>query len=146
VSITFYVVYQILEWLALATGLSYEEINIIVFYVIIPSVFFALIDKILHKPVFLLAFSTLLLITFTQIRDFSLFSEQLFDWSVRFLLGFSHLGIGYDKASVFVCVLVPILLLIILCRFAFPSTFERHLPTVALWLSKSMHQSDKRIQ
>jgi len=135
-SITFYVVYQTLEWLALVTGLSYQEINIIVFYILVPSVFFALIDKILHKPIFLAAFSILLLIIFTQIRDFSLFSEQLFGWSVRFLLGFSYIGVGYDKASVLVCVLAPILLLIILFRLAFPVHFKRHFPTINLWLSR----------
>lgn len=132
----FYIVYQALEWLSSITGLSYEEVNIIVYYTLAPLIFFALVDKILGKPIFLLAFSTFLIATGTQVRDFSLFSEQLFDWSVRFLLGFSHLGIGYDKASVLVCVLLPILLLITLYRFAFPSQFERHLPTVDLWLSR----------
>lgn len=133
---TFYIVYQTLEWLSSITGLSYEEANIVVYYIIGPLIFFALIDKILGKPIFSSVFSLLLLIAGVQIRDLSQFSEQLFDWSVRFLLGFSHLGIGYDKASVLVCVLLPILLLIILYRLAFPSQFERFLPTVDLWLSR----------
>lgn len=132
----FYIVYQTLEWISSITGLSYEEINIVVYYILVPLIFFALIDKILGRPIFLLAFSIFLLIAGTQIRDFSLFSDHLFDWSVRFLLGFSRMGLNYDKASVLICVLVPGLLLIILCRWAFPTQFERYLPTVYRLLSK----------
>jgi len=131
----FYIVYQTLEWLSSITGLSYEEINIVVYYIVVPLIFFALIDKILGKPIFLAAFSILLLVVGTQIRDFSLFSEHLFDWSVRFLLGFSRMGLNYDKASVLICVLLPGLLLIILCRWAFPTQFERYLPTLSRLLS-----------
>jgi len=137
VSPIFYIVYQALEWISSLTGLSYEEVNIVVYYILAPLIFFALIDKILGKPIFLSAFSIFLLVAATQIRDFSLFSDHLFDWSVRFLLGFSRMGLNYDRASVVICVLLPGLLLIVLCRWAFPTQFERYLPTVYRLLSKT---------
>jgi hypothetical protein len=130
-SYTFYIVYQFLQWLSHLTGLSYKEVNIIVFYILIPFALFALVDKILRKPICSISFLIVVIVAFFSIRDFEAFSIDLFDYSVEFLLLFSAIGIGYDAASVIVCIVLPFLLFIVLCYFAFPLPFRRRLPTFA---------------
>ena len=46
----FTVVYSVLRWMSDVTGLSYNEINIIVFYFCIPAIFLFLIDCIIKRP------------------------------------------------------------------------------------------------
>jgi len=113
------------------TGLTYEEVNVVVYFVIIPAVFFALIDRIIKRPVCLLVFSGVMLLAYLRIQNFTLFSEQLFNTSVRFLLGFSSFGIGYDMASVIICVVMPIILFIVMATMAFPCWSRRYLPTIS---------------
>jgi hypothetical protein len=129
-SLPFYLVYRGLVWLSEVTGFSYEEINIIVYYILIPGIFFALIDKILKRPVCLGLFALVLAIAFVKIDDFSKFSDLLFDGSVSFLLSFSGLGVGYDAASVLICVLLPFLFFLFLLSLAFPSFFRKTFPTL----------------
>ena len=133
----FRVVYETLEWAARMTGLTYEEVNVVVYYVFVPAVFFALIDRIIKRPVCLLVFSGVVLLAFLRIDDFALFSEQLFNWSVRFLLGFSKFGVGYDMASVIICVVMPIVIFLVLVILAFPHWSGRFLPTFAEFMKKS---------
>ena len=130
-SFTFYIVYQALEWLASVTGLTYKEINIVVFYGLVPLVFFALIDKILRKPLCLTLFGGVLAILYLMVGNWALFAERLFDGSVRFLLWFGAVGISYDLASILICVLIPLFVFFVLFYLAFPGWFHRHLPTIA---------------
>ena len=132
----FRVVYEFLQWAARMTGLTYEEVNVVVYYIFVPAVFFALIDRIIKRPVCLLVFSGVVLLAFIRIDDFALFSEQLFNSSVRFLLGFSKFGIGYDMASVILCVVMPLVLFIFLAILAFPHWSARFLPTFAKFTGK----------
>lgn len=129
-SLPFYVVYRMLVWLSEATGLSYEEVNIIVYYVIVPMTFLGLVDRIIRKPIFTILYIATLLVVATRIRDFHVFAEDLFDWSVDFLLGFSKVGLGYDSASVVVCLLLPLLMFLCLFSFAFPASFKWAFPTL----------------
>lgn len=108
----------------------------VVYYVFVPAVFFALIDRIIKRPICLLVFSAVVLLTCLRIENFALFSEQLFNSSVRFLLGFSRFGIGYDMASVIICVVMPIMLFIVLATMAFPCWAGRFLPTFAKFTKK----------
>lgn len=130
-SFTFYIVYQALEWLALVTGLTYKEINVVVYYGLVPLVFMALIDKILRKPVCLSLFSSVLLVLYLVVSDRPMFAERLFDGSARFLQAFGAVGISYDLASILICVLIPFFVFLVLLFLAFPGWFHRHLPTVA---------------
>jgi len=130
-SVPFYIVYQALEWVSGLTGLTYEEVNVIVYYILVPTVFLALIDKILRKPVCLVVFYSGIAITLFQAKDLTRLADDIFNGSVLFLLAFSHIGIGYDLASVLVCILLPIGTFLPLLYFAFPVIFRRHLPTIA---------------
>lgn len=130
-SFTFYIVYQALEWLASVTGLTYKEINIVVYYGLVPLLCFALIDKILGKPFCLAGFSVVVAAFWLLVDNKPMFAERLFDGSARFLQGFAVLGINYDLASILICVLVPLFVLFVLLYLAFRGWFRRHLPTVS---------------
>jgi hypothetical protein len=92
--------------------LSYNQINILVYYFVVPFVYLALLDRILGfhylKIVALLGFVGFFLMCRV---DFSVFSDQLFSRSVRFLRYFDRFGIGYASASIWICVVLPVLLL-----------------------------------
>lgn len=111
-------VYLILVAISRTTGLSYNEINIIVYYYLIPLIYFSMIDKILKTHLFKigLTFFSILIMIFTNFSDFS---DWLFDISVQFLLYFSIIGWNYIVASVIICVFVPILIFIPLFYFSY---------------------------
>jgi len=114
----FTIVYRILVTLSELTGLSYNEINIVVFFVIIPLIFLLLMDKIFDRRVFSVSFIIFVLISSLFIRDLRLFSDGLFDQSVAFLLGFEVLGLDYVASSVLVCVFLPMLIFFVLFTLA----------------------------
>jgi len=99
----FTVVYSVLRWMSDVTGLSYNEINIIVFYFCIPAIFLFLIDRIIKRPVFAPSFIILSALFFVFIPSFREFSDRLFALSVNFLLWFSVIGWSYTVASVVMC-------------------------------------------
>jgi len=115
-----------LNWIAAATGFTYNEINIVAYYIILPFVYVALFDRILKKHFLKIAYVVAwgVLIVFNP--NFRAFSDALFQYSVDFLLFFKHVGLNYVAASVVICVILPGLALAALCFFAFPS-LRRHL-------------------
>jgi len=129
-NLLFYVVYRGLMGIAAATGLSYEAVNILVYYVLMPLVFFILIDKITRRHFCVIGFGLLLAGSCFLINDFNAFCERLFAASVAFLEGFSCLGLGYCLASVVVCVFAPLALLAVLLYFAYPKLVGRYFPTL----------------
>lgn len=124
-NIIFHIIYLMLKAISAATGLTYNEINIVVYYFIIPLVLLFLVDRIIKKYIFspgiILIWILLLFIT----PDFSRFSDRLFDASVVFLNSFSSVGWNYIVASVMVCVVAPALASAVLFYFAFPQLFRR---------------------
>lgn len=111
--------YDVLMWLSSLTGFSYKEINIIVWFIIIPFSWALLIDKIIGKHYLKISFSTIIIITLLLINDFSSFSNWLFDKSADFLRGFEFLGIDYIASSVIICVIIPIAVYYILIKKAY---------------------------
>lgn len=103
----FYVVMVGLDWLAARTGLTYVEINIIVYFMVIPFVFAVVLDGILRRHWLKLAVVAGWALALFAIPDFSAFSERLFAASVAFLMLFGRIGLDYTAASVVVCVVVP---------------------------------------
>lgn len=126
----FTVVYSVLRWMSDVTGLSYNEINIIVFYLCIPAIFLFLIDRIIKRPVFAPSFIILSALFFVFIPSFREFSDRLFALSVDFRLWFSVIGWSYTVASVVICVLIPILIFIPTVHYAFPQFYRRCFPTI----------------
>jgi hypothetical protein len=91
-------------------GCTYNEINIIVYYMLVPLTWAVLADLALRKvrvtPV-LLGFY--ILVAFL-VRDFEAFADQVFYSSARFLLWFGRVGWDYATASVIICVIVPLVI------------------------------------
>ena len=121
----FHLVYLALKQGAAATGLTYNEINIVFYYFVIPLALFALLDRILKKYIFsgLLIASWIVLLLI--VPDFGRFCDRAFDASVVLLESFGFLGWNYIVASVMICVVLPMVAFAVLFRFAFPQLFRR---------------------
>ena len=129
-NLLFYTVYQFLMKIASWTGLSYETVNVIVYYICIPLVFFLLIDKIMRRHICVISFGIALLAGGLCIKDFNTFCDALFEDSVDFLESLACIGLAYDTASVVVCVFAPLVVFAILFYCAFPNVIARHFPTL----------------
>lgn len=132
----FHLVYSALQYLSSVTGLSYELINVLIWYVFLPALFLFLIDQILKKVLLLPLYAAAIVILLFSVGDIEQFADRVFDWSVDFLLVFSKLGIDYDRASLIICILIPLLLFLALAFFAYPAWFERHAPTLTSLMRK----------
>jgi hypothetical protein len=117
-----------LHWLAAATGFTYNEINIIAYYILLPFVYIALLDRILHRHLLKIAYAIAWLAVLCLVKDFSAFSDRLFQRSVDFLRMFSAVGLDYVVASVVICVILPALALAVLLLLAFPNLRRRFFP------------------
>ncbi len=98
------------------TGFSYNEVNIIAYYILLPFVYVSLIDRIIGFHWLKLICIIFWVITLICIPNFQKFSDGLFDQSVWFLRLFSKIGLNYFQASVVICVMLPLVLLIALVR------------------------------
>ena len=110
----FIVVRDILVWLANISGFSYMAVNIIVYYFVIPFIYFIILDQILEAHYFKISFLIIISVTLLRIRDFELFSDWLFRKSADFLRSFSSIGMNYTVASVVICVFIPLAVLLVL--------------------------------
>ncbi|MBK9575783.1 MAG: hypothetical protein IPK50_21665 [Fibrobacterota bacterium] len=121
----FQIVYLLLVYGARVTGLTYNEINIVVYYMIIPMIYLAMIDKIVGRHLFKPALAVLILLVIF-LTDFAKFSDGLFDLSVKFLLLFNVVGWNYTVASVIICVVVPIQVFAVLFYFSYWPTAKSY--------------------
>lgn len=103
----FDVVYRFLVFISNSTHLTYQEINIIVYYIIAPFVYFFLIDKIYRFHYLKIIFSIFIILFLLLIPNFEKFSYKAFIASQHFLQGFEFLGLNYTGASVVICVVIP---------------------------------------
>ena len=108
----FNVIYTGLVKISALIGFSYKETNIIIYYYVIPVIFAILIDYKIGTHLFKASALIVLIVAFLFINDFTLFSNSLFDASVKFLESFKVIGWDYTVASVLVCVITPIVLVI----------------------------------
>ena len=115
----FELTYIFLMFLSRITGFSYKEINIIVWFILIPMSWIFLIDKIRGKHYFKIGFSIIVVLVLLIIKDFSKFSNKLFDVSAEFLRGFDPVGMDYTTASVIICLLVPLVVYVVLIKKAY---------------------------
>lgn len=109
----FAVVAGIEHIIAKLTGLTYNEVNIIVYYLLIPLSWAVMIDYIAGLP-FLSPMYIMAWIIFLW-KDPMKFRDRC-DWafmkSVDFLLLFKRIGWNYVVSSVIICVVVPLLVYI----------------------------------
>ncbi|MFT5846357.1 MAG: hypothetical protein ACJARX_000294 [Psychroserpens sp.] len=115
----FKLTYEILIFLSRITGFSYKEINIIIWFILIPLSSTLLIDKIKDKHYFKISFTALVIIVLLFIKDFTLSCNKLFDVSADFLREFNPIGMNYTEASVIICLLVPLIVYFVLLKKAY---------------------------
>jgi hypothetical protein len=113
--IIFEIVANILYGISQITGLTYNEVNIIVYYIIIPLSWIILLDKILKFNYLKIGFCLIIICLFFFIKGFSKFSDWLFNKSVEFLLFWGD----YTIASVVICVFLVVFVYVVLIYFAF---------------------------
>ena len=107
----FVLVRDALVFFSKVSGRTYVEINIIAYFILIPCSWFVLLDMIIGTRggmtfLFLLSWFCFLCLR----KDFSTFSEWLFQRSVDFLLSFNRFGSNYVVSSVLICVVLPMLI------------------------------------
>lgn len=109
----FMVVAGIEHLIAKLTGSTYNEVNIIVYYLIIPLSWTVMIDYLTKlpflTPMFVLAWVIFLWKDTMKFRDRC---DWAFQKSVDFLLWFKRIGWNYIVSSVIICVVVPIIIYI----------------------------------
>lgn len=96
--------------IAKVTGLTYNEVNIIVYYLLIPLSWAVMIDSItmlpLLSPMYIMGWIVFLWKDPMKFRDRC---DWAFGKSVDFLLWFKKIGWNYIVSSVIICVVVPAL-------------------------------------
>lgn len=101
------------------TGLTYNQVNIIVYYLLIPLSWTLIIDYKFHKPYttipLLLIWSIIIII---KRHTFRQWCDDMFMHSVNFLNWFNRIGGNYILNSVIICVVVPIIIYILLLWYA----------------------------
>ena len=110
--------------IAKLTGATYNEVNIIIYFLLIPLSWASMIDYItrlpLLSPMYLMAWIVFFWKDQMTFRDRC---DWAFDKSVEFLLWFKKIGWNYVVSSVIICVVVPLFIyveliygIIIRCR------------------------------
>ena len=114
----FIIVREFLQGLANISHFSYNAVNIVVYYIVIPFIYFIIIDRILGAYYFTISYFIIIAISIFLIKDFELFSDWLFTKSANFLSFFSVIGWSYTIASVIICVFIPLFVLLVLLYIA----------------------------
>ncbi len=130
---TFQIVYSLLKWIAQITGFTYNEVNIIAYYIVLPFAYVILADRILKTHALKLLYVLGVTVCLRFIADFTIFSDWLFQQSVDFLRSFQFFGWNYIVSSVLICVVFPAVVFIVMFHFAFPKFF----PVIGRRLSRA---------
>jgi len=108
-----------LSVLAQNLNLTYNQINIIVYYMLIPFSWLVMLDMINNSYYFTLGFLLVILGFFVGCRNFRDYSDWLFTKSVIFLDSFNKYGSNYTLSSVVICVFIPIIIYSVLIYLNF---------------------------
>jgi len=104
-----------LKVMAKALHMTYNEINIIVYYLIIPLSWCIMLDYIIGLPITTPIWILLwIYIIWSKRKFFKDWCDAAFKLSVDFLLKFKRIGWNYWKASVIICVVVPLIIYAVL--------------------------------
>ena len=111
----FAIVAYLLQKLADKTRLTYKQINILIYYLLIPLSWAILIDCRIKYPVFSIHIISVWIGIFLAIRhNFREWCDKMFDDSVKFLMLFRKIGLSYAASSVIVCVFFPVTIYLVL--------------------------------
>ena len=110
----FQITAKILSELARRTKLTYNEINILIYYLVIPLSWTILLDILIGLPVttiiFIFVWGGIL---FVKVHNrFREWCDWLFRKSVDFLMYFNRYGSNYVLSSVIFCIVVPVIIYI----------------------------------
>lgn len=109
----FVIVAGIEHLIARMKGTTYNEVNIIVYYLVIPLSWTIMLDYITRMPfltpLFILAW---IVFIWKDKMEFRARCDLAFKRSVDFLLWFQKIGWNYIVSSVIICVVIPILVYI----------------------------------
>ncbi len=106
---TFAVVANSLLFIGKKTGLTYNEVNILVYYLLIPLSWTVMFDCWLGLPITSAALMCVWIRIFiATIHTFREWCDQAFQDSVNFLNWFNRWGGNYVLNSVIICVLLPL--------------------------------------
>lgn len=104
-----------LLWIGKKCGLTYNEVNILVYYLLIPLSWCVMFDFWLGLPVATFALTFIWIGIFIATRHtFCEWCDCAFQESVDFLNWFNKWGGNYVLNSVIICVLIPLLIYIFL--------------------------------
>src|SRR6478735_1053855 len=95
----FHIVFLLLMGIAKITGFTYNEVNIIAYFMVLPFAYITLADKILKTHVLKIGYVAVIGAGLLMIKDFTAFSDWLFQKSVDFLLSFQVFGWNYIVSS-----------------------------------------------
>ena len=107
----FKIVADSLIWIGCKTGLTYNEVNILLYYLIIPLSWTTMFDCWVKKPytTAALAFTWLGIFIATR-NNFREWCDWAFQASVDFLNWFNRWGGNYVLNSVIICVAIPLII------------------------------------
>lgn len=101
---------SLLLWVGRITGLTYNEVNILVYYLLIPLSWTVMVDCLIKKPYTTAALLFVWVGIFIATRHtFREWCDWAFKDSVDFLNWFNCLGGNYVLNSVIICVVVPLI-------------------------------------
>jgi hypothetical protein len=103
-----------LKQLAQMLNFTYNEINILIYFALIPLSWLMLLDYIFAFHYLKVAFLIFVMGFRVGCTDFKTYSDVLFMKSVNFLNYFNRFGSNYFNTSVWVCVYLPIVIYSIL--------------------------------
>ena len=109
--------------MAEASGLTYKEVNVLVWYFCIPLTWAILFDLISGNHRGKLVAGVICVVAGLTLY-FTGLTEWLFDWSCELLLG-SNVGGNYVNASVIICLFVPVVIYAIMIPWAVIATWKR---------------------
>lgn len=101
-------------------GISYVEVNVLVYFLLVPLLLASLVDARLGLHLAKISVSAAFLMSLCLFPSFGQFSEVLFANSVKFLKLFGPLGVDYVQSSVLFCVVAPIAASLLLAVCPFP--------------------------
>lgn len=102
----FYFIAEILVILSQKFNITYNEINILTYYIFIPLIWAIILDISIEFPLFSPILIIFYIIISLCIKDFSLFCDNLFYKSQKFIMFFGD----YVIWSVIICVIIPIII------------------------------------
>lgn len=115
IKLIFSIVANGLLWTGKKIGLTYNEVNILVYYLLIPLSWTLMLDFWLGIPVTTCALLCIWLGIFIATRHtFRIWCDWAFQDSVNFLNYFNRWGCNYVLSSVIICVAIPIAIYVLL--------------------------------